>query len=78
MTINAGYVENAQTLAQPGSALFRYVAKMAAVESERCTSIHTSRFDRFEYTIRVLSAYIFSLHLSELERPTYAKASKYG
>ena len=34
MTINAGYVENAPTLAQPGSALFRYVAKMAAVEYE--------------------------------------------
>ena len=57
MTINAGYVENAPTSAQPGSALFRYVAKMAAVEYEKCTAmttIHTSRFDRFEYTIRVL------------------------
>ena len=50
MTINAGYVENAPTLAQPGSALFRYVAKMAAVEYEKCTSPHTSRFDRFQYT----------------------------
>ena len=49
MTINAGYVENAPTLAQPGSALFRYVAKMAAVEYEKCTSPHTSRFDRFQY-----------------------------
>ena len=50
ITINAGYVENAPTLAQPGSALFRYVAKMAAVEYEKCTSPHTSRFDRFHYT----------------------------
>ena len=49
MTINAGYVENAPTMAQPGSALFRYIAKMA-VEYEKCTSPHTSRFDRFEYT----------------------------
>ena len=32
---NEGYVENAPTLAQPGSALFRYVAKMAAVEYEK-------------------------------------------
>ena len=46
MTINADYVENAPTLAQLGSALFRYVAKMAAVEYEKCTSPHTSRFDR--------------------------------
>ena len=50
MTINAGYVENAPTLAQPGSALFRYIAKMAAVEYEKCTSPHTLRFDRFQYT----------------------------
>ena len=57
MTINAGYVENAQILAQPGSALFRYVAKMAAVEYEKCTLPHTLRFDRFEYTIRVLSVH---------------------
>ena len=28
--------------------LFRYVAKMAAVEHEKCTSIHTPRVDRFE------------------------------
>ena len=48
MTINAGYVENAPTLAQPRSALFRYVAKMAAVEYEKCTSPHTSRFDSFQ------------------------------
>ena len=34
--------------------LFRYVAKMAAVEYEKCASIHTSLFDRFEYTIQVL------------------------
>jgi hypothetical protein len=64
MTINAGYVVNAPTLAQPGSALFRYVAKMAAVEYEKCTSIHTSRFDRFEYTIRVLSVHLFSPDLN--------------
>ena len=64
MTINAGYVENAPTLAQPGSALFRYVARMAAVEYEKCTSPHTSRFDRFEYTIRVLSVHLFSLDLN--------------
>ena len=50
MTINAGYVENAPTLAQPGSALFRYVANMAAVEYEKCTSPHTLQFDRFPYT----------------------------
>jgi hypothetical protein len=61
MTINAGYVENALTLAQPGSALFRYVAKMAAVEYEKCTSPHTSRF---EYTFRVLSVHLFSADLN--------------
>jgi hypothetical protein len=66
MTINVEYVENAPTLAQPGSALFCYVAKMAAVEYEKCTS----RFDRFEHTIRVLSVHRFSQ--SESERPTYS------
>jgi hypothetical protein len=70
MTINAGYVGNAPTLAQPGSALFRYVAKRAAVEYEKCTSIHPSRLDRFEYTIRVLLVHIFSNSL--LEQPTYS------
>ena len=39
MTINAGYVDNVPTLPQPGPALFRYVAKMAAVEYEKCASI---------------------------------------
>jgi hypothetical protein len=43
MTINAGYVQNALTLAQPGSTLFRYIAKMAAVEYEKGMAIHTSR-----------------------------------
>ncbi|CAL8349386.1 unnamed protein product [Boreogadus saida] len=38
-SIIAGYVENAPTLTQPGSALVRYVAKMAAVEYEKCTAI---------------------------------------
>ena len=32
--------------------LFLYVAKMAAVEYEKCTSIHTRRSDHFEYTMR--------------------------
>jgi hypothetical protein len=64
MTINVGYVEKAPTLAQPGSALFRYIAKMAAVEYEKCTAIHTSRFDRFEPTIRVVSVHIFSPDLN--------------
>ena len=50
MTINAVNVENAPTLAQPGSAFFCYVAKIAAVVYEKCTSPHTSRFDRFQYT----------------------------
>ena len=36
MTINVGYVENAPTLAQPGPALFHYVANMAAVEYGEC------------------------------------------
>ena len=73
MTINAGYVENAPTLAQPGSALFRYVAKMAAVEYEKCTSPHTSWFDRFQYTyfhpIWIRTPYVFKL---------VSTASKYG
>ena len=63
-SINAGYVENVPISAQPGSALFRYVAKMAAVEYEKCTLPHTSRFDRFEYTIRVLSVNLFSPDLN--------------
>ena len=78
MTINARYVENAPTLAQPGSALFRYIAKMAAVEYEKCTSIHTSRFDRFEYTIWVLSVHLFSPDLNWKALRTQTKASKYG
>ena len=51
--------------------LFPYVAKMAAVEHEKCTSIHTPLFDRFEYTIRVhhpFSTFLFPQF--ELERPT--------
>ena len=40
-------MENVQTLAQPGAALFPYVGKMAAVEYEKCASIHTSRIDRY-------------------------------
>ena len=32
---------------------------MAAVHYEKCTSPHTSGFDRFEYTIRVLSVHCF-------------------
>ena len=40
--------------------LFRYVAKMAAIEYEKCASIHTPRFDRFEYTIQVFSEHFFS------------------
>ena len=71
-------MENAPTLAQPGSALFRYVAKMAAVEYEKCPSIHTSRFDRFEYTIRVLSVHLFSPDLNRDALRTQTKASKYG
>ena len=64
ITINVGYVENAPTLAQPGPALFRYVAEMAAVEYEKCTSPHTKRFDRFEYNMRVLSVHLFSPDLN--------------
>ena len=75
MTINAGYVENAPTLAQPGSALFRYVAKMAAVEYEKCASIHTPRFDRFEYTI--LSVHLFSPDLNWNALRTQPKYSEY-
>ena len=32
------------------SRLFRYVAKMAAVECEKCTMFHTLNFGRYEYT----------------------------
>ena len=78
MTINAGYVENVPTLAQPGSALFRYVTKMAAVEYEKWTSIHSSRFDRFEYVIRVHSVHLFSPDLNWNAVRTQTKASKYG
>ena len=65
MTINAGYVENAPTLAQPGSALFRYVAKVAA--DEKWTSPDTSRFDSFQYTyfrlIWIGTPYVLKLRL---------------
>lgn len=73
--INAGYVESTLTLAQPGSALFLYVAKMAALEYEKCTLIHTSRFDLFEYTIRVLSVHLFSPDLNWNALRTQTKAS---
>ena len=56
---NAGYVENVPTLFSAWRRLFHYVAKMAAVEYKKCPLIHTSRFDRFEYTIRVLSVHFF-------------------
>ncbi|CAL8363135.1 unnamed protein product [Arctogadus glacialis] len=75
MTINAGFVENALTLAQPDYALFRYIAKMAAVEYEKCPSPHTSRFDRFEYTIRGLSVHLFS---PDLNRNALRQASPNG
>ena len=75
---HAGYVETAPTLAQPGSALFRYVAKMAAVEYEKCSSIQTSRFNRFEYTIRDLSVHLFSSELNWNALRTQTKASRYG
>ena len=52
--------------------LFCYVAKMAAVEYEKCASLHTPRFERFEYTIRVLSVHFFSPEF-ELKRPAYSK-----
>ena len=61
-----GYVKNVRWLS-----LFRYVAMLVAIEYEKCTSIHTERFDRFEYTFRVLSVHFFSPR-SELERPTYS------
>ena len=48
---------------QPGSTLFRYVAKMA-VEYEEWATIHTPLSDCFEYTIRVLSVYFFSPNLN--------------
>ena len=72
MTINAGYVENAPTLAQPGSALFRYAAKMAAVEYEKCTSPHTltvlsTPSGSFQYTyfrpIWIGTPYVLKLRL---------------
>ena len=47
-------------MAQPDYTLFHYVAKMATVEYEKCASIHTSWFDRLEYTIRVLSVLLFA------------------
>ena len=64
MTINAGYVENAPTLAQPGSALFRYVAKMAAVEYKKCLSTTSGSF---QYTyfrpIFIGTPYVLKLRL---------------
>ena len=52
-------MENAPTLFSAWLRLLRYVAKMAAVEYEKCASIHTPLFDRFEFTIRVLSIHFF-------------------
>ena len=45
-------------LAQPGAAPSRCVAKMVAVENQKCASIHTCRVDRVEYTVRVLSVHL--------------------
>ena len=78
MNINVGYVENVPTLAQPGSALFRYVAKMAAVKYGECPSIHTSRLAHFEYGIRVLEVYSFSPYLNWNVLCTQILASKCG
>ena len=64
-------MENAPTLFSARLRLFPYVAKMAAVEYEKCASIHTPQFDRFEYTIRVLSVHFFFARF-KLERPTYS------
>ena len=70
-------MENAPTLAQPGPALLRYVAKMAAVEYEKCTS-YTLRDFSFEYTIRVLSVHLFSPNMNRNALRTQTYASKYG
>ena len=51
---------------------------MAAVEYEKCTSIHPSRFDRFEYTIRVLQYTYFRPDLNRNALRTQTKYSKYG
>ena len=50
-SINTANVEKTFFFELSGSAwlrLFRYVDKMAAVEYEKCASIHTQLFDRFE------------------------------
>ena len=65
-------------LAQPGPALLRQVAMMAAVEYEKYASIHTSRCDRFEYTIRVLSVHLFRPDLNRNALRTQTKYSEYG
>ena len=75
-SINAGFVKNVQMLAQPGSALFRYVAKMAAVKYEECASIDTLQFDRtpsgsFQYTY-------FRPNLNWNTLRTQTKYSEYG
>ena len=67
--MNAGYVENALTFST-WLRLFRYVAKMAAVEYEKCASTHTPQFDRFELNQPgPFSTLIFPPGF-ELERPT--------
>ena len=47
MTVNAGVVEKALTLFSAWLRLFRFVAKTAAVECGKCTSIHTPRCPPF-------------------------------
>ena len=58
--------------------LFHYVAKMAAVEYEKCTSIHTPLLDRFEGTIQVLSVHFFPPDLNWNALHTQTKYSEYG
>ena len=57
-------MENAPTLAQPGPALFHYIAEMAAVEYEKVYIATHFAIDRFDYNIRVLSVHLFSPDLN--------------
>ena len=65
-------------LTQPGALLLHHGAEVAAVEYEECPSIHTSRVDDFEYTIRVLPVHLFRPDLNRNALSTQIKYSENG
>ena len=58
--------------------LFRYVAKMAAVEYAKCTPLRTQRFGHFEYTYGSFQVHFFCRDHNRNTLRTQTKYTNYG